>query len=279
MKVVLCTLCACGVLVACSGSGGGLGGGHDGGSAGAIFGPSSGSSSGSNSTNSGSSNSSSGGQGSAGVSLQVDSVSSPASLGGLAPSSGTFYLVVDMTLRNTGASMALPVSSIFFSLQTTQSLVITSSPAQASNACSSSVSVASGGQNECQIVFEVPAGQTAATLKYDDMRGDTASAPVPVIATPSAACETWIGWALNSSSNSACRSCLLSSESGDAGPCAAAVDAYGASCTADGGGLAQCASTLDQVCSCELTADSASCHGLFDTMMGCIVSSCMSSCQ
>jgi len=278
MRVVLCTLCACGFLVACSGSGGGLGNSRDGGSAGAIFGSSSGSGSGGNSTNSGSS-SSTGGQGSAGVSLQVDSVSSPASLGGLTPSSGTFYLVVDMTLKNTGASMALPVSSIFFSLETTQNLVITSSPAQASNACSSSVSVASGGQNECQIVFEVPAGQTAATLKYDDMRGDTASASVPAVPTPSAACETWVGWLTDSSSTSACRSCLLSTESGDAGPCAAAVEAYGASCTAHGGGVSQCASTPDQVCSCELTADSASCHGLFDTLMGCIVSSCTSSCQ
>ncbi len=200
----------------------------------------------------------------------------------LTPSSGTFYLVVDMTLKNTGATMALPVSSIFFSLQTTQNLVITSSAGLASNACSSSVSVASGGQNECQIAFEVPLGQTAATLKYDDMRGDTASASVPAIPTPSAACETWIGWILNSSSNSACRSCLLSNESADAGACASASEAYGASCTADGGGVSQCTSNLnqvDQVCTCELTADSASCHDLFDTLMACIVSSCMSSCQ
>jgi len=279
MKLVSCTLFACGILVACSGSGGGLGNGRDGGSAGAIFGSGSGSGSGGNSTNTGGSQTSNGGQGSAGVSLQVDSVSSPADIGGLGPSSGTFYLVVDMTLKNTGAAMALPVSSVYFSLQTTQNLVITSSAAQVSNACSSSVSVASGGQNECQIAFEVPAGQTAATLKYDDLRGDTASASVPVIPTPSAACQTWIGWVLNSSSNSACQSCLLSSESGDAGPCASAVEAYGASCTADGGGVSQCTSTPDQVCSCELTADSASCHGLFDTLMGCIVSSCMSSCQ
>lgn len=275
MKWASFALCACGVLLGCSGSGGGLGG-HDGGSAGTIFGTGSGS--GGSSTNTGTTGSSSGGQGSAGVSLVVDSASAPATLGGLGPSSGTFYLVVDMTLKNTGASMALPVNSVFFSLETTQNLVITSSAAQASNACSASVSVASGGENECQIVFEVPTGQTAATLKYDDLRGDTASAAIPAVPVPSAACETWIGWLTSSSWNNACQSCLLANESADAGPCAAADQAYRSSCIADGGGAAQCASSFDQVCSCELTADSASCRGLFDTMMRCYVSSCTSSC-
>lgn len=277
MKLVFCTLCACGTLVACSGSGSGGLGGHDGG--GSSFGIGSGSSSGGSSVNMGGSGSSSGGQGSAGVSLVVDSVSSPGTIGGLGPSSGSFYLVVDMTLKNTGASMALPVSGVYFSLETAQKLLIMSSPAQPPNACSSSVALATGGQTECQIAFEVPAGQTAATLQYDDRRGDTATAAMPAVPTPSAACQTWIGWVLGSSSNSACRSCLLSTESGDAGPCAAAVDAYDGSCTADGGGVGQCTSSFDQVCTCELTADSASCHGLFDTMMSCIVSSCMSACQ
>lgn len=276
MKWGSCALCACGILVGCSGSGGGLG--RDGGTAGTIFGTGSGSGSGGSGTDmGGTGSSSSGGQGSAGVSLVVDSVSAPADIGGLGPSSGSFYLVVDMTLKNTGAGMALPVSSVFFSLETTQNLVISSSPEQASNACSASVSVASGGQDECQIVFEVPSAQTAATLKYDDLRGDTASASIPAVPTPSAACETWIGW-ITSSSSSACHSCILSNESPDAGSCAAAGQAYRDSCGADGGGASQCASTLDQVCSCELAADDASCRALFDAEMRCIVSSCTSTC-
>jgi hypothetical protein len=276
MKSVSCALCAvaCGILLGCSGSGGGLG--RDGGGAGPIFSTGSGSSSG-GSTDMGGTTSSSGGQGSAGVSLVVDSVSAPASIDGIGPSSGSFFVVVDMTLKNTGASMALPVSGVFFSLETTQNLIISSSPDQASNACSASVSVASGGQNECQIVFEVPTGQTPATLKYDDLRGDTASASIPAVPVPSAACETWIGWITSTSASSACDSCIRANE-GSTGPCAAAGQAYHDGCTADGGGAAQCASTLDQVCSCELTADDATCRSLFDAEMRCIVSSCTSTC-
>jgi hypothetical protein len=117
------------------------------------------------------------------VSLTVTSATSPATLAGVTPSGGDFFLVVDLMLKNTSSSVPLSTAKALFSLETTQALVLTAAPEQPSSACSGLVSVAVGGQFECGIAFEVPAGQTPATLLYDDMRGHMASAPVPMIVT------------------------------------------------------------------------------------------------
>jgi hypothetical protein len=269
------------VQVGCSGAAGG--GSGDGGTSGrSSGGASSGSSSGAQNFagDDGGSGFSFSGTSSDGVSLMVDSAASPGTIGGFGPQSGSFYVVVDLTLKNTGASMPVPADGVFFSLQTAQNLVVTSSAAQPSMACSASVSVASGGQIECQVAFEVPSGQTASTLKYDDLHGDTTSAAMPMIAVPSAACMTYIGWEAGSHS-SACLQCLLNAsdapDSGMTGPCYAASRAYGTSCGGADAGVTTCTNFAD-VCSCEVAVDSASCHTLFDTAIACVVSSCGSSC-
>jgi hypothetical protein len=117
------------------------------------------------------------------ASLTVNSATSPATLAGVAPSGGDFFVVVDLTLKNNGSSVPLSTAMALFSLETTQALVLTPAPEQPSSACSAAVSVALGGQFECEIAFEVPAGQTPATLLYNDMRGHMDSAAVPMIVT------------------------------------------------------------------------------------------------
>jgi hypothetical protein len=221
------------------------------------------------SQNSGSSNGS-GFSGSNGASLQVSSASNPSTVGGFTPSAGTFFFVVDFTLKNTGASAPLSTSSVMFSLDTSQQLVVSASADQPSSPCGAGVSIATGGQLECQIAFEVPMGQTPTQLVYDDHQGDQASASVPSVALPSASCEKLLGWAFHSPS-SACMTCMQSAEQGT---CKAQIDAYNSACTTCG---STCHSATDY-CTCESGCDSTSCRSLFDAENACIVSACSASC-
>jgi hypothetical protein len=209
-----------------------------------------------------------------GVSLTVNSGASPAMVGGVAPSAGDFFVLVAVTLKNTGAGIPLSTAAAVFSLETAQALVVTAAPEQPSSACNGMVSVASGGQIDCQIAFQVPSGQTAATLLYDDMRGDKASAPVPMIAIPSPDCTKYERWASSALSGPNCLGCItIALQSG--GACASAIGAYSSACPNDGGPWI-CAS--GDLCTCEIAMESASCHMLFDSYVTCIVANCSSSC-
>lgn len=269
-----------GALLACSSGGGGT---SDGGSGSGSGGTSSGSGSGASGSGSGGgSGSSSGGTGTSGVSLSVASASSPATVGGLASPSGSFFFVVDLTLKNAGASTPLSTSPVLFSLQTSQALVISAAPAQASGECSATLSVASGGQDACGVAFEVPTGQTPTTLVYDDQRGDKATAPVPTVVMASGACQTYAGWFKGASQ--ACIMCLGGAvgvfDAGSA-PCQPAADTYRGTCQ-------KCASMCDPLlgggggsvspCACELGCDTAQCQTIFQTYVSCMTSTCGGSC-
>jgi len=266
-----------GVLAACSGSGNGTmdAGAGRGSGGGFCFGDSCGDAAGS--SNSGGFDFGDAGSSSGGVSLSVTSTSEPAMVGGFPPSSGTFYLVVDVTLRNTGASAPLSTSPLLFTLQTNQALDVTSSPAQASGECSDSVSVASGGQDTCSVVFEVPAGQTPSAVVYDDL-GARATAPVPAVATPSAACLSFQG-DLTSGSQT-CLECLDDAEgvldAGDAA-CKGAVDAYRGSCQTCAT-MCVTPSGIGDVCTCELGCDDTQCQTLFQTLVSCLTTTCGAHC-
>jgi hypothetical protein len=221
------------------------------------------------SSSSGSSGSSSG-SASTGVSLVVNTASSPATVAGAPPSNG-FFVLVDLTLKNTGASTPLSANFVLFSLQTSQALVVSPSPQQPSGQCSPTVSVAVGGQIECQVAFDVPAGQTPTTLLYDDQRGDKASASVPAIQR-SHDCETLQGW--GTGGNPACGTCL---QQALVSQCLNDTNSYNRSCGVDGGACAACAGNPD-LCSCEAACDSASCQSLYRAVESCLVSACGGSC-
>jgi len=199
----------------------------------------------------------------------------------LTPGSGNYFAVLDLTLKNTGAPNALSTNFVLFSLATSQSLVISPGAEQpTTGACSATVSVASGGQVQCQIAFAVPNGQTPTTLDYNDARGDTASAPVPSFPVASGACNTVVGWLGSGLSNQPCFNCLESALlGGDGGPsaaCAGAASSYSSACMTCG---SMCSQTSSELCSCEVGCDSASCQALFNTEMSCIQSACSSSCM
>jgi hypothetical protein len=268
------------VLLACSSSGGSAGG--DGGTGGSSSSSGAGSSSGG-----GSGSSSGGGSTSSGAfSLTVDSATEPGDIGTLAPTSGNVWVVVDLTLANTGSSTPLSVDPVLFSLQTSQSLVVTASPVNVASECSTTVSVASGGHLECKVAFQVPDSQTPTDLLYDDLRGDKATASLPPIDTSAAACTTVSGWLYGSSkAGTTCVDCLAGSMGvfdGGSGPCKSLAQSYQSQCgTACGNkcSLSGVAVIPDSsTCACEQACDTSACQQLFDQTLACEKTTCSSSC-
>ena len=218
-----------------------------------------------------------GGHGSTGVGFSVDTAMTVPSVAGMPPSQGDYFVVVAASLENTGAAVPLATDVVMFSLTTDQSLDYVPVAEQPESPCGGTVSVASGGKIQCQIAFQIPTGRTPTVVTYNDERGDTASASVPAIpppTAPSAACETLDTWVSNPSQ--ACSMCINSLEGDDDGngPCTTANANYNACSTAQT--CDQQDDTID--CACERANDSVACQAVFDTLMNCAVSSCMTKC-
>jgi hypothetical protein len=233
-------------------------------------GSSSGSSGGSGSSSGTSSGSSDGAVGS-GVDLQVHSATTAWAINHAAPSAGTFFALVDFTLQNVGAPTPVSTSAAFLSLDTTHALVVSAATDQPHGSCNTGVSLAAGGQIECQVAFQVPSGATPSMLIYDDRQGDRASAPILWVPPPSNACPTVQGWVVNSAS-STCTSCLGSIQAGD---CWSARSAYDAQCTC---WMGTCNPGSPDLCACERACDPGPCQALFDNVMACLEATCAGSC-
>jgi hypothetical protein len=263
-------------------AGGGSNSSSGSGSGGSGSGGSGSGGSGSGGSGSGSGGSGSGGSGSGGIvdgaSLQVSSVTSPPTVNGVSAPSGTFYVVVDFTLQNVGAATPLSTTSVLFSVDTSQALVVAASSDQPSGPCGAGISVAPGGHIECQLAFTVPLGQTPTTLAYDDLRGDKATAPLPAVPAPSAACDTVASW-ISKSPSSTCLTCLenaAGTTTGSTGTCTSATSAYSNACKTCG---TSCGSTPGtSTCACERGCDSTSCQALYDAAWQCIEQACITSC-
>jgi hypothetical protein len=271
--------CAGGGSNASSGSGSG---GTNSGSGSGGSGSGGSGSGGSGSGGSGSGGSGSGGSGSGGVvdgaSLHVNSVAAPGTVNGSSAPSGTFYVVVDFTLQNVGAATPLSTTSVLFSVDTSQALVVAASSNQPSGPCGAGISVAPGGHIECQLAFTVPDGQTPATLAYDDLHGDKATAPLPAVPAPSGACDTVASW-ISKTPSSTCMTCLESAvgtTTGTTGTCSSATSAYSNACKTCGTSCSGNPST--STCACERGCDSTSCQALYDAAWQCIEQACSTSC-
>jgi hypothetical protein len=258
-------------LFACSSAGGS--GGADGGATNPFS--SSGSSSGGGGSSSGGGGTTSTSIG--GFSLAVNAVTEPPAIGTLTPNGGDLWVVVDLTLANTGSAAPLSVDPVLFSLQTSQSLVVTASPASVASECSPTVSVASGGHLECKVAFEVPDSQTPSALLYDDQRGDRATTTLPPVDTSAAACSTVSGWLFGSTKQTTtCIDCIgraLGFLDAGTGPCTSLADSY----------QQQCGSACGNQCSLGGTTvvpdpKTCACQQLFDQTMACEVTACSSSC-
>jgi len=213
-----------------------------------------------------------GGSASAGVGLSIDSADSAAAIDGIAASDGDTFIIMGITMKNTGAKVPLSTNPAMFSLATDQLLDYTPSPEQPSGACDPSVSVATGGQMQCEIAFQIPVGRTATTLSYNDQQGDTASVPVPQGPSSSATCATVASWLGSVSPN--CASCVEAA-AGSAGACGSQAEAYTVGCHSC---QQQCDTSFATLCSCEASCDTPSCQTLFDTYTECLASTCQYNC-
>lgn len=117
------------------------------------------------------------------ITLTVDSRSEPTAIGGKAPPAGRRYVELGMTLKN-GSLATIPAAQIYFSVATDQAVVLSASPVAAllTPTCASDTSVGPSGSFTCELAFEVPTGQEAVRLEYDDKAGHVATAPVPALA-------------------------------------------------------------------------------------------------
>ncbi len=214
-----------------------------------------------------------GGSASSGVGLSIDSATSAASINAIQASAGHSFIIIELTMNNTGAKVPLSINPVLFSLSTDQSLDYLPSAAQPSDGCDPSVSVGSGGKMQCEIAFEVPNGHKPTTLAYNDQHGDTASVPVPAVAQISPACQAVSGWLGNLSGS--CPSCIAMA-TGSGGGCSNQQAAYRASCAACS---QQCNTNFATLCTCEAGCDTTSCETLFANYMMCLDSACQLDCR
>jgi hypothetical protein len=225
--------------------------------------------------------------GSGAVTLVVDNTTRPPLVGGLSPSSGNAFWQFNITLGNQGVSTPLAAGYNLFTVETDQSLVLQFSTAASlvGTPCSLTTSVAEGGSFTCNLVFEIPTGQTAVTLFYDDTHNHTTSASVPA---PPMATKCDQHDAMNFATNS-CNTCCgnaIAPQQGD--PCATQWIAMNNACktSADTACRNSCASGVQPsycgpLCNCisSCSGVEAGCLAAMQAVDACTLSACASSCQ
>lgn len=146
-----------------------------------------------------------------GAALTVEGTSSPATIKSIAPQPGRRFLALRVTLGNVGTE-ALATSFERFSLDTDATLTFLPSAASAFTGapCAVDTFVAPGGSFACEVVFEVPLGERALKLRYDDRLGHGGVADVPPPAAPNACAlaECWTGTRRFVKEGDACLDCL-----------------------------------------------------------------------
>jgi hypothetical protein len=140
---------------------------------------------------------------SSGFSIAVANADTPYAIEGITAPSGRFFVFVRVTISNTSATPPVLSSAPLFSVKTKAAIVVPPAGLGFNDQCGE-LSVATGGQLGCSLLFELPVGETAAELDYADGLGRTASAPIPLL--PAISCDTVQGW--KSTASAACMSCI-----------------------------------------------------------------------
>lgn len=141
-----------------------------------------------------------GSQASGAFSVDVTSAELRASVGKLTPKSGRTFVVLEVSIHNSGESEAILANGALFSVLTEGAI---SAPISAALAALPSpcvdLSVAKGGHLSCGLAFEIPSDDPPAKLVYDDKQGHSSTTKIP---EPTTVCpaEDW--------SSSSCKSCV-----------------------------------------------------------------------
>lgn len=211
------------------------------------------------------------------ISLTIGTVTSPASIAGIAPQKGQYFITIPVTLNNVSAAAPVPVGFSFYSLATVEGLVIMPSADSAVVAmpCATGTSVTAGADYSCTVAFEVPSGDSPKQLTYDDMHGDQATAPVSFTMMPppaSPGCDTWVTY--KNTQFTPCMTCTNTQ-------CNAEKNTFGM--CANGGMdscLQKCPAALSDPNYCACHGDCyGACQPSWDALLKCFEASCAASCK
>ncbi len=206
--------------------------------------------------------------------LVVNSTSKPSAIAAVSPSAGNVYAQLNVTLGNAGSSAPIGAGYAFYKVETDQSLVFIVSNASSvvASPCSPTTSIAQGGSYTCNLVFEIPTGQTPVTLLYDDNAGDTSSASVPAPAPTT--CDQY------DAMNFGAASCQACGKTASAGACGNQLLKLNSVCTSSADAMCL------QGCAYFTCACVSACNGVDDACVAaveaddaCIYAACGSSCK
>jgi hypothetical protein len=218
----------------------------------------------------------SGSTGTGGVQLTVTMATTPSTISSSKPSAGRGFVVLDVTVANASVPTPIPVAITAYKLITAGGLSLTPSGLSSllSKPCPADVSVTAGAQYACEVAFEVPTGDTAATLNYDDLMGHkaTATVPAPVIMTGTS-CEPVVIWGVTGSST--CKACV-STVKQSGGPCYSTVGAFTVACGSMACSCSQ--TTAAAACACVESCLGASCWSKYSTAADCVLQNCKTQC-
>lgn len=130
-------------------------------------------------------------------------------------------------------------------------------------------------------MFEVPTGQKATMLHYDDKQGRQASAPVPAVPSALSVCEQYVAMADKAAQDpqGPCEQCLVQAQ--QSGPCVDATSTANSTC-----GTSNCSNNCAadagadpaSDCSCYKACVSPACWSAGNDILTCLTTACASSC-
>jgi hypothetical protein len=109
--------------------------------------------------------------------LTINSASVPAMVGGASPTSGRYFLTVNVTLTVPSGAVATPAWWYYYEVVTTNGIAVSPSidaSTATDGACAEDIAVGPGSNFSCNLVFEVPCKDTAGLLEYEAGKAEAA---------------------------------------------------------------------------------------------------------
>ena len=205
-----------------------------------------------------------------GAELTIQMVTSPSTIGGVAPAQGSTFLLIDLTLTNTASATPLKTQAAMFTLTTSHKVGAAPAAVQAQlmTPCNGTAVVIQGGLLACGVVYEVAGADKALALHYDDAMGHSSSVAVPAATAPDACVQIGTYTKLNST---ACQQCEVQN-------CAAIIQNANTECA--NMSCMQCAGMAGKNgCTCQQQCYSSTCWGDLEMSFACILQMCSSACM
>lgn len=204
-------------------------------------------------------------------------------IGAQSAAAGNAFLVVELNLQNMAVASPLSLAQPLFYAEMVDHLTYSASFVSAllPNYCQATQFVSIGGTGSCALAFETPESAVPQTLRYDDLLGHVADAPMPLPPqpTPCEIREQWSGTAcsdcLNGAACSSERQAWMASSQYSWSPCyEARTDAHQA---CPGLGSTELGCCFEQAL--PGVSPDPSCVPLLEAWLSCLNASCNAACK